>query len=92
MVTMAERTLKYLGSQEGGAVVRPVRVVGLGGSLRAASTSLTALKAALDGATAAGAGVQLIWVRDLSLPLYTADTRLPQERTSSPTPCTFAMR
>jgi FMN reductase len=58
-------------------VERPVRVVGLGGSLRAGSTSLTALKAALDGAAAAGAGVQLISVRDLGLPLYTAEHATP---------------
>ncbi len=58
-------------------MVRPVRVVGLGGSLRTASTSLTALKAALDGAAAAGAEVQLIWVRDLGLPLYTAEHAIP---------------
>ena len=74
---MARRTLKYPGSQEGDAVVRPVRVVGLGGSLRAASTSLTALKATLEGATAAGAEVQLIWVRDLGLPLLTAEHATP---------------
>jgi len=48
-----------------------------GGSLRAASTSLTALKAALDGAAGAGADVQLIWVRDLGLPLYTAEHATP---------------
>ena len=35
-------------------MARPVRVVGLGGSLRAASTSRTALQAALDGAAADG--------------------------------------
>ena len=33
----------------------PVRVVGLGGSLRAESTSRTALRVALDGAAASGA-------------------------------------
>jgi FMN reductase len=58
-------------------VARSVRVVGLGGSLRAASTSLTALKAVLEGATAAGAEVQLISVRDLGLPLYTAEHAPP---------------
>ena len=58
-------------------MVRPVRVVGLGGSLRAASTSLTALKAALEGATAFGAEVQLISVRDLGLPLYTSEHATP---------------
>src|SRR5690349_9476455 len=56
-----QRTLSYRGPLEGDAVVRPVRVVGLGGSLRAASTSLTALKAGLEGAAAAGAETQLVW-------------------------------
>ena len=51
----------------------PVRIVGLGGSLRAESTSRTALQTALDGAAASGAEVRLIWVRDLGLPLYTAE-------------------
>ena len=73
-------------------MVRPVRVVGLGGSLRAASTSLTALKAALDGATAAGAEVQLISVRDLGLRCTPPNTRPPQARTNSPTLCTSVMR
>ena len=58
-------------------MVRPVRVVGLGGSLRAGSTSLTALKTALEGAAGTGAGVQLISVRDLGLPLYTAEHATP---------------
>lgn len=51
----------------------PVRVVGLGGSLRAGSTSRTALQVALEGAAASGAQVELIWVRDLGLPLYTPE-------------------
>ena len=58
-------------------MARPVRVVGLGGSLRAASTSRTALQVALEGATASGAEVELIWVRDLALPLYTAEHSIP---------------
>ncbi len=58
-------------------MVRRVRAAGLGGSLRAASTSLTALKAALEGTAAAGAEVQLIWVRDLGLPLYAAEHATP---------------
>lgn len=55
----------------------PVRVVGLGGSLRAASTSRAALQATLDGAAGTGADVQLIWVRDLDLPLYNAELAIP---------------
>jgi FMN reductase len=55
----------------------PVQVVGLGGSLRAASTSRTALQAALDGAAGAGADTALVWVRDLDLPLYTAEHAIP---------------
>jgi FMN reductase len=58
-------------------MARPVRVVGLGGSLRAASTSRTALQAALEGAAAEGADTQLIWIRDLDLPLYTAEHAIP---------------
>ena len=45
-------------------------IVGLGGSLRAASSSLAALRVALDGAEAAGAHVELLDVRTLELPLY----------------------
>jgi FMN reductase len=56
---------------------RPVQVVGLGGSLRAASTSRSALQAALDGAAADEADVQLIGVRDLDLPLYSAEHSIP---------------
>ena len=55
----------------------PVRVVGLGGSLRAGSTSHTALQVALEGAAASGAEVQLIGVRDLDLPLYTPEHTPP---------------
>ena len=57
---------------------RPVRVVGLGGSLRAASTSRMALQVALDGAAASGAEVELLAIRDLGLPLYTAEHGTPQ--------------
>jgi FMN reductase len=54
-----------------------VKVVGVGGSLRAESTSRTALQAALDGVASSGAEVQLIWVRDLALPFYTAERAIP---------------
>jgi FMN reductase len=58
-------------------MVGPVLVVGLGGSLRAESTSHTALRAALDGAASSGAETELIWVRDLDLPLYSAEHAPP---------------
>lgn len=54
-----------------------LRVVGLGGSLRAASTSRSALQTALEGAAGNGADAQLVWVRDLDLPLYTAERAIP---------------
>ena len=57
--------------------MRSMRVVGLGGSLRAESTSRTALQVALDGAAADGAEVELMSVRDLDLPLYTAEHAPP---------------
>jgi FMN reductase len=59
-------------------VAGSVRVVGLGGSLRAASTSRSALQVALDGAAGEGADTQLIWLRDLDLPMYTAERTIPQ--------------
>ena len=59
-------------------MAKAVHVVGLGGSLRAASTSRTALQTALDGAEAAGAAAQLLWVRDLDLPPYTAERSIPR--------------
>jgi FMN reductase len=58
-------------------MARPISVLGLGGSLRAASTSRSALEAALDGAAASGADVQLLWLRDLDLPLYSAEHAPP---------------
>ena len=54
-----------------------VQVLGLGGSLRAASTSRSALAAAVDGARETGARADLIWVRDLDLPLYSAEQPIP---------------
>src|SRR5580658_4735674 len=57
--------------------MRSVRVAGLGGSLREMSTSRTALQTALEGAAASGADVELIWVRDLGLPLYTGEHAPP---------------
>ena len=57
--------------------MRPVCVAGLGGSLRELSTSRTALQVALEGAAASGADVELIWVRDLGLPLYTDEHAPP---------------
>ncbi len=48
----------------------PPRVVGLGGSLRTQSSSLHALRLALDAAAVAGARVDLLDLRSLGLPLY----------------------
>jgi FMN reductase len=55
----------------------PVQVVGLGGSLRDESTSLTALRTALDGVQAAGAQLRMIPIRDLGLPMYSAQQVVP---------------
>jgi FMN reductase len=55
----------------------PLQVVGLGGSLRDESTSLTALRTALDGVQAAGAQPRMIPVRDLRLPMYSAEQVVP---------------
>jgi FMN reductase len=58
-------------------MAKSMRVLGLGGSLRAASTSRTALQAAIDGAEGAGAATELFWVRDLDLPPYTPEHSIP---------------
>lgn len=50
-----------------------MKVVGLGGSLHANSTSLAALKIALQGAADAGAEVELFDVRALNLPFYSTE-------------------
>jgi FMN reductase len=63
--------------REGESMAKSVRVIGLGGSLRAASTSRTALQEALEGAAAHGAETELVWIRDLGLPLYTAEHATP---------------
>lgn len=52
-----------------------IGVIGIGGSLRAASTSRTAL----DGASEPGVRSTLICVRDLPLPPYSAEHSIPLE-------------
>ena len=51
----------------------PVNVLGISGSLRAASTARAALALALEGAAAAGAETELLDLRELDLPLYDDD-------------------
>lgn len=50
-----------------------LKVVGLGGSLRKGSRSRAALAIALEGASAAGATVQLLDLRELGLPMYSPE-------------------
>ena len=54
-----------------------IQVIGIGGSLRAASTSRTALATALDGASESGARSTMIWVRELRLRPYSAEHSIP---------------
>lgn len=51
-------------------MAKDIKVVGLGGSLAAQSSSLAALKIALEGAAEAGAQTSLLDIRELSLPMY----------------------
>jgi FMN reductase len=53
--------------------VTPLKIVGLGGSLRSPSRSRAALAVALDGAAAAGASVELLDLRQLELPMYSPE-------------------
>lgn len=48
-------------------------IVGLGGSLAKTSRSRAALRAALEGAEAAGARTELLDLRELDLPMYNPD-------------------
>jgi FMN reductase len=56
---------------------RELTVVGLGGSMRAGSTSLSALQAALEGAAASGARTTLLDLRELDLPMYSPEHGVP---------------
>jgi|SRR5579875_740544 len=54
-------------------------VVGLGGSLCKRSTSLAALKIALEGAAGAGAQTEILDIRSLSLPMYNPEIDHPPD-------------
>lgn len=54
----------------------PVRILGIGGSTRAGSSSLVLLRHALRVAKSAGAGVALADVRQMALPMYDDDLSL----------------
>jgi FMN reductase len=56
-------------------VTREISVVGLGGSLSATSTSLAALKIALEGAAEGGACTELFDIRALDLPMYSPEIK-----------------
>lgn len=52
-------------------------IVGLGGSLAKHSNSLAALKIALEGATEAGAQIELFDIRELAIPMYEPGNQSP---------------
>ena len=54
-----------------------VRIVGLGGSLSSHSTSLAALRVAIEGAAEAGASTEIFDVRTLDLPMYAPGLQPP---------------
>ena len=56
-----------------------LKVVGLGGSLAQHSTSLAALRVALQGAAEAGATTELLDIKKLSLPMYDPANKKPPE-------------
>src|SRR5271166_719746 len=61
------------------AVEMALRIVGLGGSLRASSLSRAALAVALDGAASAGATGELLDLRQLELPMFN-----PEQEANAP--------
>lgn len=54
-------------------MAKQIKVVGLGGSMAGVSSSLAALKIALEGAAEGGAETRLLDVRELDLPMYAPD-------------------
>ncbi|MGW5304115.1 NADPH-dependent FMN reductase [Streptomyces griseoluteus] len=58
-------------------MARPPLVVGMGGSLRTPSTSLTALRVAVEGAAEAGADTEVLDLKRLDLPFYTSVGAVP---------------
>jgi FMN reductase len=54
-------------------MAKEIKVIGLGGSLATKSSSLAALKIALEGAEEAGAQTSLLDIRELNLPMYAPD-------------------
>lgn len=56
-----------------------VRILGLGGSLRDGSTSLAALRYALDVAEGGGAETRLLDLNELRLPLYIPNYKTPAD-------------
>jgi FMN reductase len=59
-------------------LTKEIKVAGLGGSLAVPSSSLAALKIALEGAAEAGAQTELLDIRELNLPMYTpGETAVP---------------
>lgn len=61
--------------------MNPVRILGIGGSLGDASSSLAALKIALEAAGAEGAETEIIDMRALELPMYVHETEPPAAAT-----------
>jgi FMN reductase len=58
-------------------MMKDIKVVGLGGSLAAPSSSLAALKLALAGAAEGGAVTELFDLRELELPMYAPGREAP---------------
>jgi FMN reductase len=72
---LCEQTEQFF--SEGHTMSEDIKVVGLGGSLQAFSTSRAALTIALDAAAEAGASIELFDIRTLDLPLYRPDLQPP---------------
>lgn len=58
-------------------MMKEIKVVGIGGSLKQSSNSLAALKLALAGAAEGGARTELFDLRELELPTYVPDAEAP---------------
>lgn len=68
----------------------PVRILGIGGSLGPASSSLAALEIALEASRAAGAETEVVDMRTLELPMYVHESASPQSAVAFAEACRWA--
>lgn len=57
----------------------PIKIIGLGGSLKPESASVKALRIALSGAVESGAHIELLELHEIALPMFVPDMEPPPQ-------------